>query len=91
MNLLKAVATGVVGLAMVGTTLAAQAPIPDINAQRTPNLAEAQKSIIQAYLKIDESQKVTHDELKGHGEKAKQLLLQANMELKLAAASADQK
>ena len=70
---------------MVGTTLAAQAPVQDINPAHFPNLAEAQRLIGEAYQKIEESQKMNHDRLRGHGEKAKSLLMQVNTELKLAA------
>lgn len=89
MKFRKALATSVITLAMMGTTLAAQAPVQDINPSRNPNLAEAQRLIGDAYRKIDISQKGNHGDMKGHAEKAKQLLDQANMELKMAAEAAD--
>jgi hypothetical protein len=89
MNIRKVFATGIVTAALIGTTLAAQAPMQDINPQRNPNLAEAQRLIGQAFAKIDVAQKDNHDDMKGHAEKAKDLLNQANAELKMAVAAAD--
>lgn len=91
MHVRKVLATGIVTLAMIGTTLAAQAPMQDINPAHNPNLAEAQRLIGQAYQKIDVAQKSNHGDMKGHAEKAKELLSQANAELKMAAEAADHK
>ena len=91
MKIRKVLATGIVTLAMIGTALAAQAPVQDINPARNPNLAEAQRLIGQAYQKIDVAQKDNHDDMKGHAEKAKALLSEANAELKMAAEAADHK
>jgi hypothetical protein len=89
MKVRKVLATGIVTLAMIGTALAAQAPVQDINPAHNPNLAEAQRLIGQAYQKIDVAQRGNHDDMKSHAEKAKQLLSQANVELKMAADAAD--
>lgn len=90
MNMRNAVLSTVLGGALVcaGVVLA-QAPVPNIDPARHPNLAEAQHHIQQAYLKIDEAQKDNKDELGGHAEKAKQLLVDADGELKAAAEYAD--
>lgn len=61
----------------------------NIDPARHPNLAEAQHHIAQAIEKVDVAQKDNHDELGGHAEKAKALLVQADRELKEAAEFAD--
>lgn len=86
----KFVLGGILALALAAAgVVVAQAPGVDINPNRHPNLADAQHHIQQAYAKIDEAQKENRDELGGHGEKAKQLLLEADRELKLAADVSD--
>lgn len=89
MQLRKGIASAIITLAMMGTALAAQAPVQNINPARNPVLAEAQRLIGEAYQKIEISQRGNHDDMKGHAEKAKNLLDQANMELKMAAEAAD--
>jgi hypothetical protein len=81
--------TGLLGLALAGAGIVAAQIPTDINPQRHPNLAEAQHHIQQAYEKIEEAQKENKDELGGHAEKARDLLSQANAELKAAAEYAD--
>ena len=71
-------------LAFIGVTFA-QRPETDIDPAKHPNLAEAQRHIVQAAQKIDEAQRDNHEQLGGHAEKAKQLLDQASHELKEAA------
>ncbi|HTZ57966.1 MAG TPA: hypothetical protein VMB49_07720 [Acidobacteriaceae bacterium] len=70
---------------LCGGVLFAQAPVVNIDAQRHPNLAAAQKHIVQAYQMIDAAQSANRDALGGHGEKAKALLSQADAELRAAA------
>jgi len=82
--------TGVLaGVLVSGGAVLAQAPGADIDPARHANLADAQKHIQQAYQKIDEAQQANKEELGGHAEKAKDLLLQADRELKAAAEYAD--
>ena len=85
MDLRKAVATGVVTLALLGSTLGAQAPVQNVEPAKHPNLAAAQGFIAQAYQKVLDAQKANKDELNDHAEKAKALLSQANHEIQLAA------
>jgi hypothetical protein len=73
------------GALVCGGVVLAQAPGVDIDMHKHPNLAEAQHHIQQAYQKIDEAQRANKDELGGHAEKAKDLLMQADRELKEAA------
>ena len=83
-----AVLVFVFGLVFVGVTLA-QRPATDIDPARHPALADSQHHIVQAFDKIDEAQNSNHDQLGGHAERAKQLLIQASQELKEAAVYAD--
>ena len=60
-------------------------PKENISKQRHPNLAAAQRLSQQAWEKIVEAQKANEWDLAGHAQKAKELLDQANNELKQAA------
>ncbi len=62
----------------------AQAPVVNIGAKH-PNLQTAQQDIVDAYTKIDTAQRDNKDELGGHAQKAKDFLIQADRELRLAA------
>jgi hypothetical protein len=77
------------GLLVCAGAALAQAPTLNIDPHRHGNLAEAQQRIMQAYQKIDEAQRDNKNELGGHAEKAKQLLSDADRELKAAAEYAD--
>jgi hypothetical protein len=68
-----------------GGVIFAQGPVVNIDAHKHPNLASAQSSIVQAYQLIDRAQAANRDELGGHGQKAKELLMQADAELRAAA------
>lgn len=74
---------------IAGGALFAQRPVENIDPHRHPNLAEAQQHLIQAYGKTDEAQKENKDELGGHAQKAKDLMTEADRELKAAAEFAD--
>ncbi len=63
----------------------AQRPVQNIEASRHPNLATAQKLTAEAYDKISLAQQANHNDMGGHAQKAKNLLVQVNNELKLAA------
>jgi hypothetical protein len=80
----------VIGIALVaalfcGSIMFAQAPVVNIDPHRHGNLAAAQKFMVQAYQKIDEAQRDNQDQLGGHAQRAKDLLTQADAELRLAA------
>jgi hypothetical protein len=66
-------------------------PVKNVDAKRWPNLAAAQASIADAYGRLGEAQKANNGDLGGHAERAKQLLIQANNEVKLAATAANAK
>jgi hypothetical protein len=78
-------------LLVAGTVLAQQKPARNISANRHPNLAEAQRLSQQAYEKIVAAQRVNEWDMKGHAQKAKELLEQVNNELKQAAEAANGK
>jgi len=75
----------VAAILCVGVLLAEQHPATNINAQRHPNLAQAQQLIKQAFDKITAAQSANEWDMAGHARKAKELLGQASDELKLAA------
>jgi hypothetical protein len=68
-----------------GGVMLAQGPVVNIDAHKHPNLAGAQNNIVQAYQLIEKAQSANRDELGGHGQKAKELLMQADAELRAAA------
>jgi hypothetical protein len=75
------------GLIAGGFTLAQ--PARNVNPARHPNLAAAQRLTAQAYDKITAAQQANEWDMQGHAAKAKQLLDQANNELKQAAEAAN--
>jgi len=79
------------GLLIVGTTTYAQRPRRNVNPARHPNIAAAQRFVDQAFAKITAAQRANEFDLGGHAAKAKDLLDQANRELKLAAEAANAK
>lgn len=74
----------IAGLAVFATA-AAQQPVRDVSARRHPNLAAAQHLVDQAYKRIGDAQQANEFDLGGHAARAKELLDQANVELKKAA------
>jgi hypothetical protein len=60
-------------------------PKQNVSAARHPNLAAAQKACALAYEKTVAAQQANEFDLGGHAQKAKELLDQADKELKLAA------
>jgi F0F1-type ATP synthase membrane subunit b/b' len=74
-----------------GVTLAqTQKPVENVNPQRHGNLAAAQRLCEKAYEKIVAAQQANEYDLAGHAKKAKELLEQANEQLKQAAETANQ-
>jgi flagellar motility protein MotE (MotC chaperone) len=69
--------------------IAAQEPAVDIDKRVHPNLAAAQQHIVEANRYIATAQKDNRYDMKGHAEKARQLLNEANQELKAAAEAAN--
>jgi hypothetical protein len=73
---------------LCGVTFA-QEPVQDINPKVHPNLAAAQHHVVEANNAIATAQKDNKYDMKGHAEKARQLLVQVNNELKAAAEAAN--
>lgn len=79
-----------VGLSLLAATSAfAQKPVRNVSAKKHPNLAAAQRLCDQAYNKISAAQSANEFDMQGHAQKAKELLEQANAELKQAAEAAN--
>jgi hypothetical protein len=64
-------------------------PVENVNPNKHPNLAAAQRLSRKAYEKIDAAQKANEWDMGGHAQKAKELLDRVNEELKLAAEAAN--
>jgi F0F1-type ATP synthase membrane subunit b/b' len=79
-----------VAVAVLAGTAFAQKPVRDVSHRRHPNLAAAQRLSQQAFEKIVAAQKANEFDMQGHAQKAKELLDQANNELKQAAEAANQ-
>jgi hypothetical protein len=73
-----------------GTVTLAQDPVQDISKSVHPNLAEAQRRVVEANGYIAASQQDNRYDMHGHASKARQLLVQVNQELKAAAKDADE-
>jgi hypothetical protein len=72
-----------------GTATLAQTPVQNVDRKTHPNLAQAQSLVVQANTYIETAQRDGKYDMGGHAEKARQLLAQANEELKLAAEAAN--
>jgi F0F1-type ATP synthase membrane subunit b/b' len=65
-------------------------PVQNVNPSRHPNIAAAQRLSEKAYEKIVAAQQANEFDMEGHAKKAKELLEQANEQLKQAAEAANQ-
>jgi hypothetical protein len=88
------ISKGLAGLALVcaligGGVAVAQKPVDNVSGKRHPNLAAAQRLSQQAYEKIIAAQQANEWDMDGHAQKAKDLLDQANQQLKQAAEAAN--
>ena len=80
------------GVAAVAACAAsAQMPVQDIDPMRHGNLAAAQRLVVQAFERLSDAQVVNDYQLGGHVARAKDLLRQANEEIKLAAEAANRR
>jgi outer membrane murein-binding lipoprotein Lpp len=78
-------------LLLAGGIAVAQRPKENVSGKRHPNLAAAQRSIEQAWQKLGAAQQANEFDMAGHAAKAKELLDQANREIKLAAEAANRR
>ena len=76
---------------LCGGIVLAQKPVQNVGAHKHPNLAAAQRLCEQAFQKISAAQEANEFDMAGHAKKAKDLLEQANQELKQAAEAANRK
>jgi hypothetical protein len=79
----------VASLLLIGGIAIAQPPAQNVSKGKHPNLAAAQRLTAQAFAKITAAQEANEFDMQGHAKKAKDLLDQANNELKQAAQSAN--
>jgi hypothetical protein len=63
-------------------------PIQDVNAKISPNLAEAQQYMMDAWNKLNVSQAINNGDMNQHASNAKNLLVQASSEVSAAAKAA---
>ncbi len=77
------------GMAIMGGLALAKGPAENVSAKKHPNIAAAQRLSEQAFEKITAAQKANEFDMEGHAAKAKDLLEQANSELKQAAEAAN--
>lgn len=73
---------------VAGGVMIAQGPGENVG-RRHPNLMEAQRLVGQAYDRVVAAQGANEWDMDGHAQKAKELLDQANREIKLAAEAAN--
>lgn len=78
-------------LALAATAVMAKPPVDNVSHHRHPNLAAAQRLTTQAYNRVVQAQRANEFDLDGHAVKAKELLDQANRELKEAAQTSNAK
>jgi len=84
---LRAVLLG--SLLLIGGVALAQRPVKNVSGGRHPNLAAAQRLSRQAWQRVVDAQQANEWDMQGHAQKAKDLLDQANNELKMAAQAAN--
>ncbi|HEY6273062.1 MAG TPA: hypothetical protein VIX19_13865 [Terriglobales bacterium] len=75
----------VVTMAITGLMFAQKKPAENVSPRKHPNIAAAQRLTAQAFEKITAAQQANEFDLAGHAAHAKELLDQANQELKKAA------
>lgn len=69
----------------------AQEPVQNVDRSQHGNLAAAQDLVRQAYDRLSLAQKENNNQLGGNADKAKELLRQANIEIRLAADAANKR
>lgn len=74
---------------LLGSLAHAAPPVRNVSPARHPNLAAAQRLSHEAFEKIEAAQRANEWDMNGHAQKAKELLDQVNVELKLAAEAAN--
>jgi hypothetical protein len=87
----RTVLGSVLGISLIagGVAIAQHPPVENVSPHRHPNIAAAQRLTEQAYNKIVAAQQANEWDMDGHAARAKDLLDQANRELKAAAEAAN--
>ena len=78
-------------VAVAACAVSAQVPVQNIDPQRHGNLAAAQRLVVQAFERLSDAQNANDYRLGRHADRAKELLRQANDEIKLAAEAANRR
>ena len=78
-------------IALVACAASAQVPVQNIDPGRHGNLAAAQRLVVQAFERLSDAQTANDYRLGGHADRAKELLRQANDEIKMAAEAANRR
>jgi hypothetical protein len=78
-------------VALAACAVSAQVPVQNIDPARHGNLAAAQQLVVQAFQRLSEAQSANDNQLGGHVARAKELLREANSEIKLAAEAANRR
>ena len=81
--------TVLAGCLLATAAAQAQVPVQNINPQRHGNLSAAQTMVREAFDKVSEAQTANDARLGGHAGRAKELMREANEEIKLAAVVAN--
>jgi len=90
MKISKTITGVTLGVALVCAGLAvAQKPVDNVSGKKHANLAAAQRLSTEAFEKVSAAQQANEWDMDGHAAKAKELLEQANRELKQAAEAAN--
>lgn len=90
MQFKKTVLAGTLSLVTCGAAIGiAQRPVQNVSPNRHPNIAAAQRLTEQAFQRISMAQHANEFDMNGHAQRAKDLLDQANRELKMAAEAAN--
>ena len=90
MKISKTITGVTLGVALVCAGLVvAQKPVDNVSGKKHPNLAAAQRLSTEAFEKVSAAQQANEWDMDGHAAKAKELLEQANRELKQAAEAAN--
>ena len=78
-----------IGLMACGLLIAQNPPAENVDRNVHPHLATAQHHIREAFDEIVEAQRANKYDMRGHGERARQLLDDAANEVKMAAEAAN--
>jgi hypothetical protein len=80
-----------VAVTLAACAVSAQVPVQNVDPARHGNLAAAQQLVVQAFQRLSDAQYANDNQLGGHVARAKDLLREANNEIKLAAEAANRR